>query len=169
MTFQSDKRWSDRFMRKIKSLIGQVLLSEAPDREDKSHNTDLVVFKMNSVRIGCRIRRHEYKKYYGQFTIRAGRPSGAKTELAKIIEGWGDFFFYGFASVDGETVSDWWLCDLNVFRLWFMRQIYKCQPLKMPGEIRNNQDNSSSFVAFNMQELPAEFVVASSRDGIEYA
>ena len=60
-------------------------------KEDAERNTDLIVLKLDAVRIACRVRNHEYITRYGdEFTIRAERPSGVKTELAKIIDGWGD-------------------------------------------------------------------------------
>lgn len=157
-TWQEDKRWSDRYLTEIKSILGCHLIGEPPIEEDQEHNTDLIVLKMDPVRIGVRIRREEYyNKYPCEFTIRAGRPNGHKTELTKIVEGWGDYFFYGFG---GEvSLLKWTLCDLKVFRLWFNRQLYT--GIK-PGIAKDNHDNSSNFLAFKFTELPNEFVLASS-------
>jgi hypothetical protein len=115
--WQADKRWSDKFLRDIKRILGEHLIGEPPMEEDAERNTDLIVLRMDAVRIGCRVRKHKYRdSYQDEFTIRAGRPSGVKTELAKIIEGWGDYFFYGFSNEDetglalgvpARTVADW--------------------------------------------------------------
>ena len=116
--WKADKRWSDRFLPEIKAILGTHLIGEPPVEEDAERNTDLMVLKMEAVRIGCRIRRHKYLVAFGnEFTIRAGRPSGAKTELAKIVEGWGDYFFYGFSNAEHHELAAWFLGDLRVFRL----------------------------------------------------
>ena len=84
--WQDDKKWSDRFIPFIKPILGLYLIGEATQEDDKNKNTDLIVFKMDAVRIACRIRRYSYyKKYNDEFTIRNTRPSNNKSELAKII------------------------------------------------------------------------------------
>jgi len=156
--WKSDKRWSDKFLPEIKRNLGEHLIGEPPIEEDQERNTDLVVLRMEAVRIGCRIRRNKYlEKYGGEFTIRAGRPSGVKTELTKVIEGWGNYFFYGFSNIEDTGLSKWSLCDLNVFRLWFNRQLFSGGDL---GFNKKNKDNSSSFLAFKFCQLPNEFIIA---------
>ncbi len=131
--WEKDKRWSDIFLLEIKQILGSQLIGEPPVEEDQKRNTDLIVLKMDSVRIACRVRRFKYhNRYSDEITIRAGRPSGIKTELTKIIEGWGDYFFYGFADDSEEKLVAWRLCDLKVFRLWFNRTIIKNGGV-MPG------------------------------------
>lgn len=148
--WKSDKRWSDRFLPEIKQILGLYLIGEPPQEEDSERNTDLIVLKMEPVRIACRIRRFEYmKKYPNEITIRSGRPSGVKTELTKIMEGWGDFFFYGFANEDETRLAMWRLCDLKEFRVWLFRKLYTG---KMPGIEKPNGDGSSTFHAFNVNE-----------------
>jgi hypothetical protein len=159
--WQDDKRWSDQFLLEIKSVLGVYLIGEPPMEEDVERNTDLMVLRMDAVRVGCRIRKHRYAASYGgQFTIRAGRPSGAKTELTKIIEGWGDYFFYGFCDPAEQRLSAWLLGDMRVFRLWYARELAKCNAGKLPGMSRNNADGSSAFAAFNISDLPPQFVIA---------
>jgi len=154
----ADKKWSDRYLPQIKSIIGRTFIQTAPIEEDQERNTDLIVFKMEPIRIACRLRRYEYfLKYPGEFTIRAGRPNGTKTELTKIIEGWGNFFFYGFA--DDDKIFSWRIGDLNVFRLWFNRCLLKNRGL-IPGEQKKNTDKSSSFVVYDWNDLPNNFIVA---------
>lgn len=159
--WQQDKGWSDRFLPEIKSILGQHLIGEPPAEEDAERNTDLMVLRMDAVRIGCRIRRNSYlARYSDGFTIRAGRPSGVKTELTKIIEGWGDYFFYGFSNSSETGLAAWTLADLRVFRVWLNRQILKDG--RMPGDQKPNKDGSSHFIGFRWADLPSEFVVASS-------
>lgn len=157
--FKTDIDWTEQFLPQIKSILGVYLISKPPIEEDMERNTDLIVLKMDAVRIACRIRRHKYVEKYGhQFTVREGRPSGTKTELPKIIEGWGNYFFYGFSDEAEFQLCSWILCDLNVFRLWFNRSLAKgC----LPGNQMKNKDNSSWFRAFNVSDLPGEFLVTS--------
>lgn len=162
--WQNDKHWSDKFLPEIKGILGRALISEAPLCEDRERNTDLMVLTMAPFRIGCRVRKHEYyARYRGQFTIREGRPrSGFKSELSKIIEGWGDFFFYGIAASDDAGFQCWGLGDLRVFRLWFMRELALLDKGHIPGLSRVNGDGSSTFRAFEWNCLPSEFVIDSN-------
>jgi len=81
--WETDKKWSDRYLPEIKSILGRCLIAEPPIEEDQERNTDLMVLRLDAVRIGCRIRKAGYLEKYGdEFTIRTSRPSGAKTELS---------------------------------------------------------------------------------------
>jgi hypothetical protein len=148
----ADKRWSDKFLPQIKRILGEHLIGEPSIEEDAERNTDLIVLKMEAVRIACRVRRYEYLARYGdQFTIRKGRPSGVKTELTKIIEGWGNYFFYGFSDEQGEVLAKWILCDLNALRLYINRELYA---KRIPWESKQNADGSSDFACFRYAEIP---------------
>jgi len=152
MSWIKDKQWSDIFLPEIKRILGEHLISEPPIEEDQERNTDLMVLKLDAVRIGCRVRRHKHlHRYGGEFTIRAGRPSGAKTELTKIVEGWGQYFFYGFSNKKETCLEKWTLIDLNAFRLMLMRYM-SANGGKIPGLPQNNQDDSSDFLAFQITE-----------------
>lgn len=159
--WQRDKRWSDRFLTEIKGILGVHLIGEPPAEEDAERNTDLMVLRMDAVRIGCRIRKHDYLCRYGnEFTIRAGRPSGAKTELTKIIEGWGDYFFYGFCDPSEQRLARWTLADMRVFRVCYSRMLVASPAGAVPGISKSNLDGSSSFAAFQWKQFPPEFIVA---------
>lgn len=165
-----DKKWSDVFLPEIKQILGLYLIGEPPIEEDQERNTDLMVLKMDAVRVGCRVRRSisesgylAFERHSGEFTIRTGRPSGVKTELTKIIEGWGDYFFYGFANEDETGLRHWSLCNLNEFRVWFVRYLAKNKG-QMPGIGKDNTDGSSTFKAFKFASLPPEFIIAKHWD-----
>ncbi len=158
--WKTDKRWSDRFLPEIKQILGLHLIGEPPQEEDAEHNTDLIVLKMEPVRIACRIRGYEYfLKYPNDITIREKRPSGNKTELAKIIEGWGDYIFYGFSDKNEALLAGWILGDLKTFRLWFTRHLAANNGC-LPGIQKPNKDNSSVFRVCNLEDMPVEFIVA---------
>ena len=160
--WKDDKRWSDRFLPEIKRILGEHLIAEPPIEEDAERNTDLVVLRLDAVRIACRVRKHKYLESYGdEFTIRAGRPSGQKTELTKIIEGWGDYFFYGFSDDQERCLAKWILGDLKAFRVYFNRMLFQN---KRGWSEKKNHDNSSCFIGFKTKEIPL-FIVAQSKKG----
>ena len=160
MSWQTDKKWSDRFVPELKRIAGEHLIGEAPLEEDAQRNTDLVVLKLDAVRIACRVRQNTYLHAYGnEFTVRSSRPAGTKTELTKIIEGWGDYLIYGFASADETQLEAWRLLDLNVFRLWLARHMANHKG-ELPGVTRQNRDGSSGFHVFDVTTAPPELVRA---------
>ena len=73
--------------------------------------------------IACRVRSDEYlARYPWDITIRSKLDSGVKTEFNKIVEGWGDWLFYGHAARDASTVEYWMLIDLAVWRETLLRR-----------------------------------------------
>lgn len=174
MEWENDKRWSDRFLPEIKSVCGSLLIEEASVETDQRENTDLIVLRLGETRIACRVRRYSHLAKYGnQFTVRVARPTGARTELSKIMEGWGDYIFYGFESFCGAKLSRWLLGDLKVFRLWHFEQMRKNKV--MPGELVRNRDGTS-FRSYLISQLPSEFLFAtfdctrhhSRKDGLNH-
>lgn len=161
MSFERDFDWQRGLIPEIKRILANYLIAEAPAAEDMQHNTDLIVLKLDTVRVACRLRRHDYlARYGGEFTVRARRPSGAETELSKVLSGWGDYIFYGFASPDAADLAAWMLGDLNVFRLWHHRELWEN---RRPGLAQSNGDGSSDFRAYRIADLPSEFVVSQKR------
>jgi len=168
--WQTDKGWSDRFIPEITRHLGQALITEPPVIEDQMRNSDLMIFSMDAVRVACRIRKNSYLKAYGgEFTLRAGRPSGTKTELTKVIEGWGSHIFYGFSDEQEKYLQQWFLGDLNLFRGWFTRQLVGLDKGQVPGIAKNNKDNSSNFAAYRLSKMPDGFIIASHGFQVEAA
>ena len=160
--WKRDKQLSDVFIPEIKAILGGLLIGEPPVEEDRERNTDLIVLRLEAVRIGCRVRKSSYEARYGnEFTIRSSRPSGNKTELTKIVEGWGRYLFYGFGEVgDFPRLTRWTLCDLNVFRITYSNSLYNTLPM---GIEKVNNDGSSNFHAFRISDFPSDFVVGCSQ------
>jgi hypothetical protein len=159
--FRRDYRWQREYLPAVKCILGLYLFAEASWEEDAHHATDLMALKAEPVRVGARVRRYEeaFKPGYSdQFTIRCSRPNGVKTELAKILEGWGDYFFYGFAGYDRGLLCGWMLGDLNVFRHWWQEE-YRAFGIP-PGERKSNRDESSDFYVYEIAALPRDFLVA---------
>ena len=154
--WQEDKAWSDAVTPEIKRILGEHLIGESPMEEDQKHNTDLMVLCMKPLRIACRVRREEYRmRYPNEFTIRSSRPD-VRTELEKMLEGWGTHLFYGFS--DGVKLTAWTLADLSVFRSWWCDYVARCG--WPPGRYFENADGSSGFKVFEWSELPDNFIVA---------
>ena len=164
MSWKNDKKWSDKFICKITPILGSNFIAEPPIEEDRDRNTDLIVLTMNPIRFGCRIRKNYYYNYYSnEFTIRADRPSGNETEIKKIMNGWGDYFFYGFANEDETDLEDWFIGDLNVLRKWLKKEKKQGRIKKKDWNIKKNIDGSSEFLVLNKSELPHNFIFASKK------
>jgi hypothetical protein len=159
--WQDDKKWSDRYLPAIKRALAPYVLREASLDDDQQRNTDLVVLRADSLRIGCRVRTPDYfEKYPFDVTVRCDRPSGNRSELAKIIAGWGDLFFYGHASPEDDgDLRAWCLVDLNEFRLWL---VYEMWSGRKPPRAIPNADCSSSFIPFDIRKFSPGVLVANS-------
>ena len=177
MSYTVDREWSDRFIPAAKRIIGPELLDVAPLEVDCTQATDLIVLTAGTKNIGVRIRSYGFaERYPNQFTIRSHRDSGAKTELAKIIDGWGDWFFYGYEAADPSTdISPWMLLDLRAFRAGLVRELAEVvrhlerQPPRPPRKnplVWGKKDNNdgTQFRFYDVTSFPAHppTIVASS-------
>lgn len=164
--YKSDKRWSDRFLPEIKTRIAQHLLIEADEEEDQYRNTDLRILIARDLRIACRIRRPQWVSNANEFTLRTERPkSGNKTELQKVLDGFGDYFFYGISDIREIGLAYWRFCDLNVFRKFWAAHLAHYNG-KMPGWLKANKDGSSTFRVFRYESIGNGFVVACSGEPV---
>jgi len=159
MSYERDRKWSDAFMPEIKAILGMHIIGEAPYEEDAHRNTDLIVLKMEAIRIAVRMRTYKnFEKYPNDFTIRVSRGSGNETEMMKIMKGFGNLMFYGFEDQNGRHVGRWTIIDLDVFRgaVWD-RQL---RTKEVPGFLRTNPDGSSDFRVFRFAEFPPTLIRA---------
>jgi hypothetical protein len=164
MLYREDRDVSDRMIPQIKTIVGPYLLEVAPLELDANEATDLIVFRARDMRIAARIRRYGYaERYPFDITLRCRRDSGAKTELAKIVEGWGDWFFYGHLDSTDLKIILWWLVDLHAFRAALIRENMNRHPRLRSGD-RSNQDGTH-FKWFDLRTFPPDppILIASSR------
>lgn len=155
MNYSADRRWSDGFIPAIKRIVGPLLLEESSFEVDTQQAADLVVLNARDKTIACRVRRNGYADRYGyEFTIRAKRDSGAKTELEKIVDGFGDWMFYGHAEKDDCSILRWVVISLPALRAAIIR--------KQANVIQKSNGDGTHFVAFDVRELPGSCVIASS-------
>ena len=121
-SYEQDRRWSDKFIPAIRMIVGPRLVSITPDEIDCKQAADLMVFTARDMKIAARVRRPGFAdRYPYQFTIRARRDSGADTELSKIVNGWGDWLFYGHSDDEEKHFALWWLIDLHALRAALIR------------------------------------------------
>jgi len=156
-----DKKWADNFNAEIKRICGETFITPALPDDDYSKATDLYIYQLAPVRIGCRVRHYtHFKNYNGQFTIRNTRPNGnGDSEFAKILSGWGDYLFYGFSNENENGFASWMIGDLYVFRYEIFKSM-SSKPSEIKYETRSNGDGSSNFIAFYASSFPADFIVS---------
>jgi hypothetical protein len=107
-----NRMWSDRFNPEIMNILRRILspIRLATIEEDTKQNTDLVMMQADKTTISCRMRRYIYLHMFGdQFTFR-------KTEIPKLLEGYGDVFFYGFSDLYGHNIERWAMLDMDRLR-----------------------------------------------------
>ena len=173
--WEIDKEWTIRFIPEMKEVVTLhlvseplVFVSEPPIEEDEQRNTDLIVLKMGIVRVSCRVRRPEF--YPGQaheITMRESRKRGTKlntkVELRKVIEGWGDYLFYGFSDKAEKHLEAWNIVDLREFR-WWLHSFMKNNGGKLPGRRIPNRDHKSWFQAFEIDEMSRHVICRTSEE-----
>ena len=154
-----NRSWSDRFLPEIKRIVGPRIIQTAPDMLDWHEATDLLTLDGKDLRIAARVRRHGYSnRFPHDFTIRTETASGVPTELSKIVNGKGDWLFYGHADSASGNLESWYLIDLKAFRAALIRR-------GAQGLTWGNKHNSDGtcFTWFDVRSFPADppLVVAS--------
>lgn len=153
--FDANFAWQKKYEPCVRYTVGPLLLKPAPMELDLKEATDMMVFVARDMRIACRIRRAKYLKPYGwQFTIRSRMPSGHKTELQKLTEGWGDWMFYGFAADDNvPMLARWFVIDLHHWRAHMIRNTQRKNGGPLVITEKQNGDGSC-LTAFDIRSFP---------------
>ena len=164
--YQIDRAWSDQFIPSIKNIVGPYLLVESDEITDQQKAADLIVFTGRNLTIAARVRSHEYfDRYPYDFTIRSERESGARTELAKIVDGWGDWMFYGHQLERANgLIRHWMIIDLKSWRAQMIRHRPK-SPSDAFSQDRDNFDGTR-FRVFDARKFGPQppLLIASSFD-----
>ncbi|MDP8208220.1 MAG: hypothetical protein P9L92_16255 [Candidatus Electryonea clarkiae] len=168
-SYEKSKKWSDQFIPLIKQIIGPMLLHVSSFEVDTTQAADLVLIKPKDMGrdfgIACRIRRPNYIKYWPQFTIRSRSKYGGKTEIHKLIEGWGDWLFYGYSGNSNNNIflDHWLLIDLSVWR-----DFVKAGKIFTP-DIYNY--DGTAFRAYDVNDFPENsgILIKSSHPTVEPA
>jgi hypothetical protein len=160
--YKNDRAWSDEYIPTIKRIVGPYLLEPAPIEEDCKRATDLIILAARDKRIACRMRRPGYaEKYPYDFTVRSERDSGAETELSKLVNGYGDWMFYGHAAPIGAgRISRWMLIDLHSWRAHLIRAEDRTRVVP----VSNDNGDGTRFLAFDVRKFCGRppILVASS-------
>lgn len=147
-TFEIDKKWADKFNKQVKSIVGPLLLEEADFKTDAERVGDFSLVSRAGTTIACRIRKYSYlNRYKNEFTIRSHRDSGAKTEMAKIVDGYGTWFFYGFCDEKEENILCARILDFIAFRGRLIRR---------ERDLWTTRDNGDGtrFLSFKIEDFP---------------
>lgn len=153
---QKDFDWQVKYLQPIKNIVGPMLLDPAPIEQDMRQATDLMVLMARDLRIGCRIRRAGYAdKYPWDFTLRSRRDSGAETELSKIVNGWGDWLFYGHAEHDEvPSLARWFVIDLHAWRAHMIRDGFRNPAERLVRFKTMPNGDGTYFTAFDVRSFP---------------
>lgn len=168
--FRKDYDWQFAYLEAAKRIIGPLLLEPSPFELDAKEATDMLVLTARDMRIACRIRRARYANQYPwEFTFRSRRDTGAETELSKVIKGFGDWFFYGFAAHDElPSLARWALINLHHWRAHMINDGI-ARAVGQSNLIRQGQKpngDGTYFQWFDIRSFPADppILVASSHD-----
>lgn len=144
--YQRDRQWESRYAEKVKAILKMLLrhlvkISIAPLEKDTKEATDFII-ETEGLGTAVRLRRPGCK--HRDLTLRSDRSNGAKTELAKIIEGFASRYFYGWTDIHGE-IPEWILVDLDKMRASSLLTTSR-KPI-------HNLDGKTSFISFSLKEL----------------
>ena len=148
--------FSDQLIMRAFPVLGKNFVRIAPEFKDMNENVDLEVLATD---VAFRVRKWEDRCYKGDFTIRSKVKSGRKTELDKIISGFGRYLFYAISNKNKDGFHCFALIDLNVFRSIFYKTVMENKgeiPLKWKE--RANGDGSY-FRPFKYTEFPDSLLI----------
>jgi hypothetical protein len=155
--YTGDRLRSDKFLPQIIQIVGPYLLEPSTLEADTKEATDLMILRARDLRIGARVRRPgAFEAYGNQFTIRSKRERN-KTELAKILEGWGDLLFYAHADEYDHRIAHWMIVDLDVFRGALLNHGGQI----VSGE-KSNKDGSSDFRWYDVRSFPNKDILLAA-------
>lgn len=154
--YQRDRKWSDRFLNEVKQILQEnavhiVKVEIADDFADQARATDVVV-TVTGGNVAVRVRRDSTR--FRDLTIRSRRGSGAKTELRKIRDGFGDWYLYGWVNGTNE-ITEWILVNLDCLR--------ESGILNKKRKEISNADGMSWFVAIPLNELKTHGCVVAEK------
>lgn len=152
MSYRQQREWADRFTLEIQRTLAPYVIVPATFEQDAEQATDLTVFKAGGITIAARIRKPEFfDRYPTDFTIRYSLKNGAKTEYQKMVEGWGDWMFYGHAKEEsGSTeLRAWYLLDLSHWRAHLIQDKEGCRNAYR----KHANDDGSTLLAFDLSKM----------------
>lgn len=156
-TFEDRFQWQSRFADQVVRIIAPYLIQVSRPHVDKNENGDFEISFPKNGTVGCRLRTPECAKYAGDVTFRTRSKYGGRTEINKVIEGYGDFFFYGHVN-DDDVIWHWYLLDFASLRAIFIRK-----PRLLHKEQKANPDGTM-FIPFDAENELTSSIIAKSRE-----
>lgn len=126
--YVNNRAFSDLFDDEIKTIVmnnlsigrvkGLARIKNASLEDDMKRATDMKIYFSEDTNccVAARMRKYKYLRYWGEFTIRSSVPANVPTEIHKILDGWGDIMFYGFADPEHKKILCWIMLDLHALR-----------------------------------------------------
>lgn len=165
--YESDRKESDIYIPAATFLLGYLFAGKSfyvssPD-DDMKKASDLTWLKSSDTggkSIALRVRKPDVwntRQYKYDFTIRARRANGTRTEFAKIVEdGYGDYLLYAHACpVNQIKLAHHWLVDLDAFR-----RLFRNGSILLPKEVSNG--DGTFFYPFDVRKMPDGVVMFGS-------
>jgi len=151
--FEKQFEWQAQYAQQVVRIVAPYLITVADPEVDCKENGDFQISFPRNGTIGCRLRTPEYAKYTGDVTFRSQSKNGGKTEISKIIEGYGDYFFYGHVD-KADNIWHWYLLCFQSLRAMFMRK-----RKLLDREQRKNSDGTA-FLVFSVEDELTDAIVA---------
>lgn len=134
--FKNNVNFQHQYLSSITGILRQyahlmVNVRLATPDEDTKQSTDMVIEMDNKATIAVRIRRSSSR--FRDFTIRAQAKHGGKTELAKLREGWADWYIYAWEN-DSHAINEFVLINLPQLRKANGLSDYHLSPFKSNGD-----------------------------------
>jgi hypothetical protein len=155
-SYKSNRTFSDKFERQMKRILGDLFFMN-DFYMDTKENTDLMLLSAANLNFACRIRKFQYfKRYPNDITIRCKSFHNQETEIHKIINGYGDYMFYGFCNLEETKIIDYKIIDLKKLRAEFIRSPTRRKELMNPKKNTDGTEfvtlhvpNNSDLVKFS--------------------
>lgn len=145
-SYEEDRGFSDFMMPTVQAIVGRYVLKPAPVDVDQKLATDLMLFRAEAMMIAARVRKAKgdyARRYPWEITIRSDRPTGARTEFAKVFEdGFGDWMFYGHQALadsdlaQAHRLSDRW--GSGGISRWFLVNLHALREAYGHGELASS-------------------------------
>lgn len=167
--YTEQRLWSDKHLFAVFGIIKQLPihilgleLKIAKPEEDMKQATDFKVIEAGDKCFACRLRKPGYANMYPwDISIRHRTQFNKKTEVHKILEGWGDLFFYGHVG-NNDEICRWHIIDLDAFRkCWKKTENGWSCPNSFDLEIKPNGDGTEGLY-IHLLSWPNDLVKGSS-------
>jgi len=158
-TYEKRRSFGDQFLGTVRRIVGPYILESSPPEVDQNQATDLMLMQGRTKSVAVRVRQHKYlERYPHDFTLRSKVRAGP-SEVDKIMGGFGDLMFYGWANEQGEGLAAWMLLELNELRRAFMGCDWKS---KYDTGTKPNGDGTG-LRYFDVRSLPDDVVICRNR------